>query len=63
METFENAVDPTLVRKLWGCFSVNRPKLRLLKTMVWLPTFKLRILDDHVNNKIMLIVVPIDMYG
>ncbi len=33
-------------------FSVNGPKLRLLKTMAWLPTFAL-----CVNNNIMLIVV------
>ncbi len=38
-------------------------KRRLLKTMAWLPTFALRILDDLVNNNIMLITVPIDMYG
>ncbi len=43
-------------------FSVNGPKRRLLKMMPWLPTFALRILDDRVNNNIMLIVVPIDMY-
>ncbi len=43
-------------------FSVNGPKQRLSKTMAWLPTFALRILDDCVNNN-MLIVVPIDMYG
>ncbi len=43
-------------------FSVNGAKRRLLKTMVWLPTFALCILDDSVNNNIMLIVVPIDMY-
>ncbi len=31
--------------------------------MAWLPTFPIRILDDRVNNNIMHIVVPIDMYG
>ncbi len=39
-------------------YNVNGPKRRLLKTMVWLPTFALRILGDRVNNNIMLIVVP-----
>ncbi len=49
------------LKTLGLCFSVNGAKRRLLKTMAWLPTFSLRILDDHVNNNIMLIVVPIDM--
>ncbi len=39
-------------------FSANGPKRRLLKTMAWLPTFSVRILDDCVNNNIMLIVLP-----
>ncbi len=30
--------------------------------MEWLPTFALRILDNRVNNNIMLVIVPIDMY-
>ncbi len=44
-------------------FQCKRTKRRLLKRMAWLPTFTLRILDVRVNNNIMLIVVPIDMYG
>ncbi len=44
-------------------FSVNGPKRRLLEMMAWLPTFALRILDDRVNNNIMLVIVPIEMYG
>ncbi len=59
-ETFENAADPILVWKVRGY--IKRTKWRLLKTMAWLPTFAQRILDNRVNNNIILIIVPIDMY-
>ncbi len=63
IETFENAADRFSLKTPGLRFSVNGAKRRLLKMMVWLSTFALRFLDDHVNNNIMLIVVPIDMYG
>ncbi len=46
------------LKTLGLCFRVNEPKRRLLKTMEWLVTIILRILDDCVNNNVMLIVVP-----
>ncbi len=54
METFEKAVDPDLFWKL----QYKRTKTETFEN----DGLALRILNNRVNNNIMLIVVPIDMY-
>jgi len=59
--TFSNLVNKDFRKRCRPCFSLKTPglrfsikgaKRRLLKTMAWLPTFALRILNDRVNNNI-----------